>query len=149
MATTAKAPRKLLGNFRPHDSVKKIFNLPSRTKQEFKSDCDVNEIIRRFTKHGTLPNTPATPPRFVDAANLPDLQGAMAIMIEAEKSFMALPAQVRKEFDNSPMAFVEYATKPENLDKLREWGIAPKAAPEAKPTKVEIVNQPAPPAQEQ
>lgn len=142
----AKEARKLLGNYRPHEPVKKEFRLPSRTKQEFREDCDVNVIIRRFTKTGVLPNTAQATPRYIDAATLPDLQGAMHIMIEAEKSFMSLPAQVRKEFDNSPMQFVEFATKPENLDKLREWGLAPKPEPEPGPQKVELVNPPPAPS---
>lgn len=146
MAKAARAP--YMGNYRPHNKVTLDFKQPSRTKQEFREDCDVNVIIRRFTRTGTLPQ-PTQTPRFVDAANLPDLQGAMHIMIEAEKAFMSLPAIVRKEFDNSPHKFVEFATKAENLDKLREWGLAPMPAPEPKPAKVEIVNPPAPPAKEQ
>lgn len=142
----AKAQQKLMGNYRPHDKVQLNFLKPSRTKQEFREDCDVNVIIRRFTKSGLLPNPNNAVPQFVDAASLPDLQTLMQIMIEAEKAFMSLPAQVRKEFDNNAIQFVEFATKAENLDKMREWGLAPKAPTEPAPQKVEIVNPPPAPS---
>lgn len=139
MAPQAKAQQKRMGHYRPHDKLTTKFLKPSRTKQEFREDCDVNVIIRRFTKSGILPSSNANP-QYIDAASLPDLQGAMAIMLEAEKHFMSLPAQVRKEFDNSPVKYVEFATDPKNIDVLREWGIAPKLPPKPEPQKVEIVN---------
>lgn len=131
--------------YHPHKRVTTTFRKPSRTKQEFKEDADINVIMRRFAKTGVLPQMQHQTPRYVDAAEMPDLQTALHIIQDAQKHFMSLPANVRKEFDNDPMKYVEFAQKPENIEKLREWGLAPKPEPEPKPTKVEIVNQ-TPPA---
>lgn len=147
----SKTARKETNVYRDRPRVYVKFDLkknPPRTKQDFREECDVNQILRRFMKTGEMPVPNATP-RYVDAASLPDLQTSLHIMQEAEAHFLKLPAQVRKHFDNNPQAFVDFATKPENLEQLREWKIAPPAPAEPKPTKVEIINPPAPPARDQ
>lgn len=142
----AKAQRTpLIGNYREHKPVRQAFRLPSRTRREFREDCNVNIIMERFTKHAIPPKQNTVAPRFINAAAIPNLQTAMQIMIEADKAFGSLPALVRKHFDNSPIAFVEYAQNAENLEQLREWGIAPPAKVD-KPLKVEVTNPPEPPA---
>lgn len=106
---------------------------PSRTRQEFVDECDVNLIMARYEKGGILPYH-GEEPQYLDLADAPkDLMSAMDTIINAEIAFMTLPAIVRKEFDNDPMRFVEFAHKPENLDKMREWRLAPPAPPKEPP----------------
>lgn len=129
---------------RPHERVQVSFGDKSRTRQEFKKECDVNEIMRRFKVTGVMPVGNATP-RYLDCSAVPNFQDAMQILIDAENAFMRLPALVRKEFDNDPQAFVAFAQDGANLGKLREWGLAePEKAPDG-PMKVEVVNAPPPP----
>jgi hypothetical protein len=67
---------------------------------------------------------------YVDFTEMPtNLMDYMAFMDGAEKAFMSLPAVVRKEFDNSAVAFVDFASDPKNLDQMRGWGLAPPVAP--------------------
>lgn len=137
----ASKTKELIRNLHiKHDRVQVTFKKPSRVKREFKKDADINVIMDRFKKTGVLPINTKTP-MYMDTTQVPNLQQAMEVMISAEKAFAALPAQVRKEFDNNPMNFVDYATKPENLPKLREWGLAPPEKEPEKPMKVEVVNQ--------
>lgn len=109
---------------------------PSLTRQEFKDECDINLIMERYNNHviggpGGLP--PIGEPMFVDWADMPsDLLSYMERMKEAETAFMSLPANVRREFDNSAVSFVDFAGDPSNLDRMREWGLAPaKKLPDA------------------
>nr|AVQ10261.1 portal protein [Gokushovirinae environmental samples] len=121
---------------------------PSMTREEFAEECDINAIMARYEKNGgqwpPLPN--GQEPQYVDFVGMPDLQNALHGMIEAENAFMRLPALVRREFDNDPVRFVEYAQNRDNLGKLREWGLAePEKAPEP-PMRVEVVSPPIAPA---
>lgn len=113
---------------------------PSMTRQEFAAECDINNIMARYEKAGTWPLPPNDgQPMYYDFVGMPDLQGALNGIIQAEEAFMRLPAVVRKEFDNDAVRFVEFAQKPDNLAKLREWGLAePEKAP-AEPVSVRVV----------
>jgi hypothetical protein len=106
---------------------------PSLTRQEFADECDINSLMKRYEGHvvGGPGNLPPMDPSamYVDFADMPtDLMNYMERMSEAEKAFMTLPAVVRKQFDNSAVAFVEYASDPGNLSQMRDWGLAPPAA---------------------
>lgn len=98
---------------------------PGMTRQEFAAECDINSIMARYEKTGMLPVNQMSQPQYLDLTMTPDtLMDAMNLMIDAENAFMTLPAMVRKEFDNDPMRFVEFASDPNNVKRLREWGLA-------------------------
>lgn len=135
--------KELQSAYREHDRVLyKDEDRVSLTRQEFSDESDINSIMKRFEKTGMLPANNLTP-KYLDLAGAPNnLQDVMNIMNEADAAFQRLPAQVRKEFDNDPVKFTEFAMNKENLPKLREWGLAePEKAPE-QPMRVEVVNQP-------
>lgn len=136
------AKAKKFGLYRPHERVSIEFGEDSRTRQEFAAECDINTIMARYTKAGVVSHVNPAAPRYLDLAGLPDFQSAMQIMIDADQAFAGLPAAVRREFDNDPAKFVDFATDAENLAQLREWGLAPpEKAPEG-PMRVEVVNPP-------
>jgi len=117
---------------------------PSLTRQEFAAECDINNLMAQFEKTGILPTTNAAEPRYLDVSNVPNLQEAHHILQDATVSFMALPALVRRDFDNDPIKFIQFAENRENLPKLREWGLAPPPPIDPPPQKVEIINPPEP-----
>ncbi|UDN67741.1 internal scaffolding protein [robinz microvirus RP_106] len=108
-----------------------VYNLePSLTRQEFAEECDINTLMKRYDAHviGGPGNLPAAQPIYADFANMPqDLMGYLQFMDDAERSFLSLPAVVRKEFDNSAMEFIAFASDPGNLGQMRSWGLAPPA----------------------
>lgn len=106
---------------------------PSLTRQEFAEECDINSIMARYDTHviGGPGNLPHMQPQYADFTMVPaTLLEYMTFMDSAEAAFMSLPAQVRKEFDNSPHMFVEFASDPENISQMRTWGLAPPALAE-------------------
>lgn len=112
---------------------------PSKTRQEFSDECDVNKIMAHYDKTGVFPFKEAGPPVYYDFVGMPDLQDALGQLYQAEEAFMTLPAIVRKEFDNDPVRFVEYAQNPDNITRMREWGLAdPEKTPDP-PMRVEVV----------
>lgn len=118
---------------------------PSMTRQEFAQECDVNEIIRKNPNVGMVPPLPGVSPQYYDFTEMPsNLQDSLNLMMDAEEAFMRLPALARKEFDNDPLRFIEFASSRDNLPKMREWGLADPEKVEPAPQKVEVVNPPAP-----
>lgn len=119
----------------------------SRTRQEFADECDINSLMAKYEKTGILPDAVNNDvPRYLDVSNVPDLQTALELLNQSTAAFMALPATVRREFDNDAVKFVSFAQDPENLPQMRTWGLAPPAPEEPAPQRVEIVNPPAPEA---
>lgn len=115
---------------------------PSLTRQEFAEECDINTLMKRYDGHviGGPGNMRPMEPMYFDFAEAPqDLLGYLMFMEDASKQFMSLPAIVRREFDNSAVEFVAFASDPGNIGKMREWGLAPPA----KPQKVEPEAPPA------
>ncbi|QCQ84826.1 internal scaffolding protein [Blackfly microvirus SF02] len=116
------------GFYCEHEPVVYDVGGPSRTRQEFAEECDVNTIMKRYETTGTISHFNDGTPQYLDLTEVPqDLLGALEFLKEAEAAFMRLPAHVRREFDNSAPRFVEFAEDGANLDKLREWGLAPPA----------------------
>lgn len=94
----------------------------SRTQQEFADECDINNIMARYIKTGTVP-------MYLDRGMLDgdmhemsyhDMQNVIA---DANSAFAVLPATVRASFDNDPAKFVDFALDDKNVNKLREWGM--------------------------
>lgn len=111
-----------------------------RTRQEFADEVDVNQVMARFEKTGQLPNFVGSAPQYLDVSEVPDLITALNVVEAAKAAFMTLPAKTRAEFENDPVQFVAFAENPENLDRMREWGLAPPAAVPEPPMRVEVVN---------
>lgn len=123
-----------------HDRVDHVPVGESMTRQEFAAECDINTLMKRYANTGVFSHVNNTQPRYLDLADTPDFMTCLNMMHEAQASFMRLPSAVRREFDNDPARFVEFALKEDNLPKLREWGLAAPEAVLERPTRVEIVN---------
>lgn len=116
---------------------------PSLTRQEFAAECDINSLMSQFEKTGILPTNLATqPPRYLDVSDVPDLPTALNMLNDATAAFMALPAIVRRDFDNDPVKFIHFAENPDNVEKMRSWGLAPPAPLPPEPTIVRVVADP-------
>lgn len=94
----------------------------SRAKQSFKEECDINTIIDRFGIGYEMP-TGVKAPVYGDFTEVCDFRSAMDAVLEAQKSFMALPAEVRSRFGNDPNGFVEFCSKDENYDEVEKLGL--------------------------
>ncbi len=88
-----------------------------RTKQSFKDETDVNKIIARHARMGTLSHLEQWGGQYGDLAGF-DFQTAQNQIAKANTMFEQLPAEVRREFHNDPAAFIEYVNDPENKDDL-------------------------------
>lgn len=117
----------------------------SRTRQEYAAECDINTLMDRYEATGAaVTHVNRSMPMFIDTTELPGLQGAMDIFRHAAEGFNALPAQVRRQFDNDAGKFVEFAGNPENLEQMRAWGLAKPVEAPPGPIEVKVVPQPSP-----
>lgn len=107
---------------------------PTRTKQAFKDQCDINNILKRYEKTGVLPVADNGTGKYGDFSEVVDYQGALNQVIAAQSAFGGLSAKIRARFSNDPAEFLKFAEDPKNEDALVEMGLATRRA---KPTEPE------------
>jgi len=113
------------------DLAKFVFTRPSRTKQSFRDECDINNILRQFNVTGQLP-VGSVQPQYGDFSGITDYQSALNAVMAAQDSFLALPAKLRARFDNDPALFVEFVSDEANKDEMKALGLLrEEAAPAA------------------
>ena len=117
-------------NFDPdQNSIETGTSCPEKTlaQQQFKDECDINTIMERFGVTGMVP-TNVRQPLAMDFVEATDYQSALNALIEAEQSFMEMPAKVRAEFDNDPGKFIDFFEREENRERAIELGLIQKPA---------------------
>lgn len=113
------------------------------TKQEFKDECDINVLMKRYQKTGLFPQYPnAGKAQFVSNIGMPDYQESLAIVMEANDMFSRLNSELRKRFDNDPAKFLGFVNDPANADELVKLKLREAPKPEPGPVRVEVVNPP-------
>lgn len=106
----------------------------TRTQQHMADECNINTIVKRFGLTGTVP-VGVRLPEYGDFTGVVDYQSALNAIMAADKSFNSLPAHVRKEFDNDPQVFLDFSSNPDNIEKLRDLGLAPRPVIKDEPPK--------------
>lgn len=102
-----------------------------RTKQSFKDETDVNLIIEKHTRMGTLSHLEQWGGTYGDWGDF-DFQDAQNQIANANSMFEQLPSAIRNKFHNSPEAFLKFVNDPENKDDLAAK-LPELAAPRTKP----------------
>jgi len=112
---TAYSPPLEVALFTPKDAV--------GAKQSFKDECNINNIVKRYSLTGEFTHLALSTPQFGDVTGL-RFQEMMDYLNEAEAAFADLPAEVRRRFGNDPREFVEFASDRANVDELLKMGLA-------------------------
>lgn len=114
---------------------------PSMTKQSFKAQCDVNNILKKYQKTGLIEHVNQYQGDYHDLYDVVDYQTALNIVIEANDAFNSLPSSIRKKFNNSPQEFLAFVSDENNIDEMYELGIADRPdviSPEPDPQAPEV-----------
>jgi len=120
----------------------KVVSPPSkhRAQQQFKDDCDINTIMRKFQKTKAMDHVTIHGADYGFASPL-TLQESLNTVIKAQEMFDDLPSSLRKRFDHSPSVFLEFVQDENNKAEMAELGLLNKAAslaaqapPEPQPT---------------
>jgi len=104
-------------------------NLPDRTKQSFKAECDLNVLMSRYVRGGSIDHLIKHGASYGDFSPT-DFQSAMNVVAKAREMFEDLPANIRKRFGQQPTEFLAFIQDEKNLEEMRKLGLAlPEAAP--------------------
>lgn len=112
-----------------------VFTPPSRTKQSFVQECDINNIIKSFKVTGQIRhmNERAAQGVYADLPDPIEFQDALHAVKEAQASFATLPAAVRSRFQNDPQSFLSFMADPANQDEIIKMGLATDTRPPPTP----------------
>ena len=107
----------------------------SLAQQNFRDECDINNIVRNFGLTGELPGKPISP-QYGDFTGVLDYHTAVNAVLAAQDQFMELPAQMRSRFDNDPAKLIDFLNKVENREEAIKLGLV--AAPISVPTETPV-----------
>jgi len=118
-------------NYKNYTPSKTVINHSSVTRQEFKKDCDINEILKTYKLTGKLYQTMQNP-EYGDFSATQSYIDALDIVHKAEIQFNSLSASLRDRFKNSPAALLDFVNNASEAD-LETIGLIEKtpAAPAA------------------
>lgn len=94
----------------------------TRTQQQFRDECNLNVLMARYVKTGTLPQS-TRKALYGDFSTATDYQEAQDTILRARDQFAALPSNVRDRFKNSPAEFLSFVANPKNLDEMATLGL--------------------------
>lgn len=102
---------------------------PSRTKQSFRDECDINSIMSKWQKHGVLTHLNRFEGSYGDFISAEDYHTSMNQCVAANDAFMSLPSKLRERFLNDPARFLSFVQDPGNRDEMMELGLLRKPLP--------------------
>ncbi|UPW41759.1 internal scaffolding protein [Peromfec virus RodF7_15] len=111
------------------EKTKIKFSLPSMTQQQFKEQCDINNILARFLQTGdvSLLNTFEKINRYIDISEIPTtLEDSFDYIDYAQEKFMELDSSVRRKFGDNFRNLVTYLDSNPDIDSLYEHGLLTK-----------------------
>lgn len=113
------------------DRVREQFHTEGETltQQHFQKECDIKEIIKKHDRTGIIAHVNRGVAQYGDYSEVNEYREALDVINSASEMFMQLPSDIRREFDNDPGEFFEFATNPNNAERMVELGLASSPAP--------------------
>lgn len=97
---------------------------PTLTKQSFKEECDVNEILKRAANGEDLSaRLNSRVAQYGDFTNIPDFRESMNLIARANRMFMELDWQLRERFANDPAKLIDFLQDPANREEAVKLGL--------------------------
>ncbi len=93
----------------------------TRTKQSFAKECDINNILQRFSKTGVFDHLSASSPQY-GVVEGSDLHTLMNVVAEANSTWEGLPGGLRERFE-TPQELVAFVGDESNRDEAMELGL--------------------------
>lgn len=88
---------------------------PTLSQQQFKAECDINNIVKNYSQTGVLPVSNKVG-KFLDVSNISDYQSSLETVFEAQKAFDDLPSNVRSRFENDPNQLLSFLADETNYE---------------------------------
>lgn len=108
--------------FAPPPCVVRRFTQPSRTRQEFARECDINYILARVGA-GQIELVPPEA-TYADISDVPtQYEDIAAVLLDADQRFAALPSKLRDRFGNDPASMIQFLADARNRDEAVRLGL--------------------------
>lgn len=124
-------------HYGPALRVDMTFKKPSRTKQSFQDECNINKIMAKYEKTGLINHLNRFQGDYGDYLDVQDYQTSCNQVLAAQEAFDSLPAAVRRRFENNPASFLEFVGNPENKDEMVKLGLLKAPRPEREPVEAD------------
>lgn len=115
------------------------------TRQEFKDECDINNIMLQYQVTGEFFHLNETAPQYMDCSG-EDFRAQMDYVAGAFSMFEELPSAVRTRFGNDPAEFLDFCSHEKNRPELAEMGLLSPEATDRFKTSMAPKEPPTPPA---
>jgi phage internal scaffolding protein len=96
----------------------------SLTQQQFQEETEINNILRSHDRNGVIEHIHRGNAIYADFSNVTDLSDAVIQIREAQQEFLNIPSKIREKFKNDAGEFFKFASNPDNLEEMREMGLA-------------------------
>lgn len=102
-----KTTKKIPDHLNTRKRVQITFSEPTLTKQSFKNECDINQVVAKFVQTGQLPLTNNQEPQYGDAPDQDiDLKSSIDTVNQLKSEFYELSPEMQKSFKGN---FKNYA----------------------------------------
>ena len=136
-------PTKILKRKHPRVTVNNQGQV-SLTKQAFKEECDINNIMNKYQKTGAIEHLNSFGGDYGFASDV-DFTQSMLLIKKAENMFANLPSTIRAKFNNDPSQFLEYTSDENNHAEMVTLGLRDKTDDLTPPmNKNPVVEEPTP-----
>lgn len=108
---------------------------PSLTQQQFREECDINNIIKIHSQTGVLPVSTKVG-AFLDVSNVKDYQTSLHTVFEAQRAFDDLPSKIRSRFKNDPNQLLAFVEDEANHEEALQLGLLSNTAKSKIPPKI-------------
>lgn len=105
---------------------------PERTKQSFKEECNINNIMARYQRTGIVDHVAKHGGSYQDCSAITFTE-SMQTVARATSMFQELPSAARKRFHNSPLEFLEYLDGDPSHAEMHDLGLTLDGPPEPPP----------------
>lgn len=104
-------------------SVETVNNEPSKTQQQFKDECDINNIMAKYATTGQFLHVTSKQGQYADFSSITDYREMLDQVAYAQEAFAQLPANVRYKFNNDPAELLNFVQDKKNYDEGVKLGL--------------------------
>lgn len=97
-------------------------NQPSLTKREFQDECDINNVVQRYSRANQQLQELRFTDEVQDMSQLTFHESSL-IIAKARSTFESLPNKIRAHFNHSVEKYLDAHSSVEGMKKLNEFGI--------------------------
>lgn len=96
---------------------------PTKTQTQFKDETDVNIIMRKYRSTGQITHLSNKQGMYIDTENMSSYQEALHTVMKSRETFMQLPSEIRKRFQNDPQQLIDFLGNQENYEESIKLGL--------------------------